>query len=241
MSFVKSNPAANDSSRIAALREEHERFFAEVADGLHALAQPLTIVRSAIAMLALAKEGDADCGRYVDLSSRQIERACKLFASVQELLASKTTLAEPEPIDCEKLLRRIVEDRTRSLDERGIQLVTTAPALPCLAFGDRNKTEQALSVAFETAVSVSLQGDVVKVDASAFDGFVEFAFQSSHKQDNDLKSSDRLNLSLAKANILSQQGRYSFTREPFRISLALPAHQPDMENSETIDCKACAG
>lgn len=241
MSFVKSNPAANDSARVAALREEHEQFFAEVADGLHALAQPLTIVRSAIAMLAMAKESGADCSRYMELSSRQIERTCQLFASVQNLLATRTALAEPEPIDCERLLSRIVEDRFRSLDERGIQLVTTVPALPCLAFGDHHRTEQALSAAFETAVSVSSPGDVVKVDASAFDGFIEITVQCSRKLDNDLKSSDRLNLSLAKANVLGQQGRYSFTTEPFRILLALPAHQPDMESSETIGCKACAG
>lgn len=239
MSFVKPSCTAEESTPMASLREQHERFCAEVAEGLHALAQPLTILRSAIALLAVAKENGGDCARYVELSARQIDRTCKLFASVQGLVASSTAPAEPEPIDIESLLARMVTNRSHTLDEVGIGLAAAAMKSPATAFGDPQRTEQALSAAFETAVSVSSAGDVVKVDSSVSDGFLEFSFESTSKRDNNLKSSDRLNLSLAKANILSQQGRYEFTAEPFRISLALPVHEPEEIESETLFCTAC--
>jgi hypothetical protein len=238
MNSVNPNCTVEESARVAALREEHERFCAEVAEGLHALAQPLTILRSAIALLANAKENGGNCTRYMDLSAGQIERACRLFTSVQGLLASRLVTADPEPIDFGNLLTRVIENRSHALDGLGIGLATDVSKLPAIAFGDLQRTEQALSAAFETAVSVSSAGDVVKVDSSVSDGFLEFAFQSTSKQDNNLKSADRLNLSLTKANILSQQGRYEFTSEPFRISLALPVRENEVTESENICCNA---
>jgi hypothetical protein len=235
MSSVKPSCTAEEF----ALRGEHEQFCAEVAEGLHALAQPLTILRSAIALLATAKENGGDCARYMELSARQIDRTGRLFASVQGLVASSTAPAELEPIDMESLVARMVAGRSHSLNQAGIGLAAPALKLPAAAFGDPQRTEQALSAAFETAVSVSSAGDVVKVDSSVSDGFFEFSFETTAKQDNNLKSSDRLNLSVAKANILSQQGRYEFTLEPFRISLALPVHQQEIADSETICCTAC--
>jgi len=220
-------------------REEQDAFCADVAEGLHALAQPLTILRSAILLMAAAKENGADCARYMNLSAAQIERACRLFSSLQGLMASRLTEAEPEAIDMTKLLARVIEERSHALDGRGVGLAADQMTMRTTVVGDLQRTEQALSAALETAVSVSSAGDVVKVDSSISDGFLECTFESTSRQDNSLKSSDRLNLSLTKANMLSQRGRYEFTQEPFRISLALPVHASVVTDSETICCTAC--
>jgi light-regulated signal transduction histidine kinase (bacteriophytochrome) len=240
MSSVKPNGNPNESDSAAALREEHERFCAELADGLHAMAQPLTILRSAIALLAMANEAGTDGTRYVTLSARQIDRTCQLFSSVQNLLGSRTVPAKREPIEIQNVVSQLIESRSQTLDERGIQLITIATNPGCMIHGDRQRTEQALAAAIETAISVSTAGDVVKVESSTTDGFLEFAVETSRNQENDLKSFDRLNLALAKTNILSQQGRYDFTMEPFRISLALPVQLTELENSENVCCEACA-
>src|SRR5580698_1814128 len=99
MSSVKPDGNSNELDSVSALREEHERFCAELADGLHALAQPLTILRSAIALLAMANEAGTDGTKYVTLSARQIDRTCQLFSSVQNLLGSRTAAAKQEPIE----------------------------------------------------------------------------------------------------------------------------------------------
>lgn len=239
MSFVNRNCTREEPARVTTLREEQEGFCSDLADGLHALAQPLTILRSAIALMAAAKENGGDCTRYMNLSTVQIERTCRLFSSVQGLLASRLAEADLEPIDIVSLLTRTIEERSDSIAALGIEVTADLPTAPAMAFGDLQRTEQALAAAFETMVSVSSAGDVIQVDSSVSDGFFECALQTTSKQDNSLKSPDRLHLSLAKANMLSQQGRYEFTQEPLRISLALPVHALEVTDSETICCTAC--
>ncbi len=237
MSFVKPNRSAETAMRMAALLEEHEQFCAEVADGLHTLAQPLTILRSAIAMLAMGKNGGAENGRYVEMSVRQIERTCELFSSVQELLAAKMVPAEHEAIDIRSLLTEIIENRAQTLSERGIGLVVAMPASLGTTYGDLQRTRQAMSAAFDTVVAASSAGDIVKVDTCASEELLEIALEGTCRLDNGLKSFERLNLSLTRANILSQQGQYQFTEEPFRISLALPTRQLYLKDSEITCCE----
>jgi hypothetical protein len=139
------------------------------------------------------------------------------------------------------LLSRVIEDRSQALNELGIRLDAGWPECPCTAFGDPQRTQQAISAALDATVAASSSGDSVKVDTFTTKGFLEVSFESTGKIDNGFKSFDRLNLSVARANILSQQGLYQFTQEPFRISLALPAHELELENSETHCCAAHAG
>jgi len=221
------------------LREEHDRFCAELADGLHALAQPLTIVRSAIALLAAAGENGAHPARYVDMSARQMERTCQIFASVQGLLATRLVPAACEPLDLPLLFARIAQDHASKLAERGIRLEQSARPLPEPVVADRLRTEQAIAAALQTAISASSSGDVIQMDTSQSDESFEVRLQSTCRTENSLNSFDRLHLSLARANMLSQHGGYRFTPEPFCIALMLPARQPQLEKNEHIDYTAC--
>ena len=238
MSFVKPNRSAENAMRMAALLEEHEQFCAEVADGLHTLAQPLTILRSAIAMMAMGKDGGTENKRYLELSVRQIERTCQLFSSLQDLLAAKTVSVESEPIDIACLLSQTIEDCSEILQERGVGLTMDISESADTVYGDPQRTRRAIAGAIEVAASVSSAGDVIKIDTSASEDVLEISVESTCRLDNGLKSLERLHLSLTRANILSQRGQYQFTEEPFRISLALPARQPDSETGETVCCAA---
>ncbi len=233
------NTEATTEAACRGEREEHERFCADMANGLHAMAQPLTILRSAVALLAMAGGGETDSVRYVELSTRQIDRACQIFASLQDLVASQLIPAKEEPIELESLLAETIQDRIGALDTLGIGI--TAPATDGMgrALGDRRRMAQALAAAIETAAATSGVGAVIQVDASAVDGFIECAIRTTRRKDNDLNSSNRLTLALVKVNMQSQQGRYHFNQEPFRISLALPAYQNDPQKSETICCETC--
>jgi light-regulated signal transduction histidine kinase (bacteriophytochrome) len=247
MSSVKPDPAAEESDALAALhkeRREHEQFCVELADGLHALAQPLTIVRSAISLLDLARESSADSDRptadssrysaesdrYIDMSGRQIDRACQIFASIQALLAAHIVPASCQPVEIEDLLLHIVADRSQRLDEKGIGLAASS-AIGAV-FADRNRIEQAIVAAITAAASVAAAGEVIQIDTSRCEEQIEFIIQCTGKLENSLSSSERLNLSVARASVLSQQGRYRFTQEPFRISFALPALQQQIEKHQ---------
>ena len=63
-----------------ALAEPSSLLHAELADGLHAMAQPLTILRGAMCALTLREEMEPANRRYLDMSAKQVDRLCDLMA-----------------------------------------------------------------------------------------------------------------------------------------------------------------
>jgi hypothetical protein len=74
--------------------EEFDRFYASLAEGLHALAQPLTILRSSIPALCREEAGTEKQRNYLNISKVEVERACELFGAMQELLVAARSRAE---------------------------------------------------------------------------------------------------------------------------------------------------
>src|ERR1700739_1868512 len=126
MSSVKHNGLEDGSHSTAALGErfeaEHDSFTADLADGLHAMAQPLTILRSTIAMLSLSTDAEPSRSRCLDISVRQIDRTCRLFASLQERVVSQLEPPDRKPIDLEELLTRKIEDHACDYQKLGVAI-----------------------------------------------------------------------------------------------------------------------
>jgi hypothetical protein len=87
MSYDLPRESLNLSSRPASDGvDERARLCGDIADGLHALAQPLTILRGALGALALRERIAPQNSRYLDMSTRQIERMCDLISRIQKRL-----------------------------------------------------------------------------------------------------------------------------------------------------------
>jgi light-regulated signal transduction histidine kinase (bacteriophytochrome) len=202
--------------------DERARFFTNLSEGLHAMAQPLTILRSSVAASAAPGVDATKQRRYLDLSSQQIERACSLFECLQDLVITSVIKADCAPIDLAELLATVAKDQRAVLLASGIELrVVTPTGLPT-AMGDRNRALQALSAALNIAASVSATGDVVELLISTRSGYVELIVRNDRVHGRLLNSSERLSLSLAQANILSQRGQYEYAEDPFCASMTLP-------------------
>lgn len=222
MSCAKLSPEAPASNLSGAAKDETRQFYAEVADGLHALAQPLTILRSAIEMIGVCRQSEADYGRYVELSSANIQRACDLFGALQGLMASRLTPTKNDMVDVGAIVSRVVEEKTLALQGHDIEIIAAIPDSPQLVACDPERTEQAVSGAIEAAVAVLGPGDAAQLHVFEADGFVEVRIMSACREKPRPNAAARLNLSMARADILSQQGRYYFIDDPFYVSLALP-------------------
>lgn len=59
---------------------------AGLADGLHAMAQPLTILRGAAGALQLSSSVSVADRRYVEMCAVQAERLCEMIASLRDRL-----------------------------------------------------------------------------------------------------------------------------------------------------------
>ncbi len=198
------------------------RLCANISQGLHALAQPLTILRSAVAASNAPGVAPLDRQRYLELSSLHVERTCGLFECLQDLVIASQIEAECEPVELSEVLADVVEDRKTVLQTSGIELRVVAPTGTPTLQGDAARTLQALSAALKIAASVSSPGDAVELLVATRNGFVELVLQNKRIHGQALNSAQRLTLALAETNVRSQQGKYECVEDPLRVFIALP-------------------
>ncbi|HEX4036771.1 MAG TPA: hypothetical protein VHX37_01820 [Acidobacteriaceae bacterium] len=210
-----------------AAHPERARFYADLVNGLHAMAQPLTILRSAMEMLTLPNGGMIDQRRYLEMSSRQVARTCGMFASLQDLVETQLIEAQRVRFDLWDLLMPLIENQRRMLGDTRIEIIAARPESRVAVWGDAGRTEQALAAVLKLAGAVSISGDVIELRAVKADGYMELTCENARRHGKPMDSSERLSLAVAEANILSQNGRYDAVEDPFRVSLALPVENLD--------------
>jgi signal transduction histidine kinase len=88
-----------EASPAAESIESFDRIYASLAEGLHALAQPLTILRSSIPALCREEAGTEKQRNYLRISKYEVERACELFGAMQDLLIAARSHAERAPVE----------------------------------------------------------------------------------------------------------------------------------------------
>jgi hypothetical protein len=199
--------------------------YSELANGLHAMVQPLTIVRGALGALSLSQAVPPEQARYLEMSSAQIDRMCELMSSLQSLLEASQYQADCVTVSIWELIEPILEEIGPVLEQSGVRIVADKPAKPqepMFAIADPARTESAFRAALKTVASVASRGDVVQVYILPRNGFVDATIQIANRHGKNLSSAHRLSLALAQANIRSQQGVYECIEDPLCISLKLP-------------------
>jgi signal transduction histidine kinase len=184
------------------------------------MAQPLTILRSALA--AAPDSDEARRRHYLAISAEQIERLCGLFESIQDLVISSQNAAECLPFDLSQLLTPLLKDRRAALKAAGVQLSVSIEDGLNPVVGDAARTGQAVLAALDIAVGTASKGEVIEVSVESRSGSAEMVVQNYRAHGKALNSTQRLSLALAVANIQSQRGRLDWADDPFRVSLALP-------------------
>jgi light-regulated signal transduction histidine kinase (bacteriophytochrome) len=202
--------------------QDRSQFLAHMTEGLHALAQPLTILRSSVPALAAVDISPAKQQRYLELSVRQVHRACSLFECLQDLMIAGQTQADCAPINLSTMVAAVAEDQQEALLELGVELRVLLPVDLPTALGDDTRTRQVLSAGLSVAALVSTAGDVIQVTATTRHQCVELIFEKDRDHGIPLESHERLNLRLAQTNMLSQQGEYECSEAPFKVRLAWP-------------------
>jgi hypothetical protein len=205
----------------AARTDGSPKFHAELANGLHAMAQPLTVVRGAIEALRMPPAASRNPTRYLDLASEQIERACDLFGCVQDLMASRLVEARRERFDWQEVVTSVVAHHTARLQPHGIGLTVTQGAPWRPANGDPQRAERAVSAALGAAAALASRGDTIHLMLDSSMDVNELRIFNPRTPIQGVNSSTRLYLSLAEENIFSQNGAYQFTENPFSVSLVL--------------------
>jgi hypothetical protein len=244
MSFVMPSVAVDNASSSGADVCELDRLYANLTNGMHAMAQPLTVLRSAVAACSMPGVTAEAREFYLNVSSEQVERACAQFLSMRELLIATQNPAACVPIDLSELLSFLAESQGEICGESGvgIEIVASETLRPIL--GDKERTLQSLVALLRIAVSLSKTGDTVALLVTSCIGTIALTVQNQHTHGRNLSSSERLNLSVAETNIRSQNGNYELMPDPFRVTLTLPTQAEDLatdkdgwQDAPTVQCR----
>jgi K+-sensing histidine kinase KdpD len=209
-------------NRVHASGDRTSPLLTDLANGLHAMAQPLTILRGALGALTLTNATSADQERYLDMSTKQLERTCALLSNLQRLLDVALFEAARTNVDLWEVVAPVLEDLETALQDKGIRIEATKPDHDLVGMIDAGRTEQGLRAALEAAASASSRDDVIFLSILPRTGSIDLVVRT-RSTGRHLNSSDRLNLSLVEASIRSQQGVVECSEDPFRITIKIPA------------------
>jgi signal transduction histidine kinase len=197
----------------------------ELADGLHAMAQPLTILRGAMCALTFQDHIEPASRRYLDMSTKQVDRLCDLMAGMQNLLHAMQTKNKFASFDLMELLDPILEQQQAAACESGVQIAVTKPEHPLYVFGEEQGVEQACSAALKAAIAFSHANDRLEVQIAPHNGFASLTLRNegfnASSRGKNLGSFERFYLTVIESIIRSQCGVYEFTDIPFSMSLHL--------------------
>ena len=132
---------------------------ARLADGLHAMAQPLTILRGVIGAMQLSEKVESGDRRYVDMSADQVGRLCDMLANLRCLLDVAQSEAVSSPQEWHELVGCVLEDYEGVLPTSGVRIVVAYPDHFMRVLADAARTEQAMRAALDMAKALASHGD----------------------------------------------------------------------------------
>jgi signal transduction histidine kinase len=191
-----------------------------LSHGLHAAAQPLTILRASLSNTDEMTVTDLQL--LVGNSAREVERVCTLFSYMQQLVTNeslKPRIAETEIIS-------LVDEVTDGLDllfrESEIELKLVLPDVCNMVAIDSMRTRQALSRVLLLTHAISNTGDTIELTVTPSSHLVQIVVTNPQRCPSILSAEAQLSMALAEANIRNQRGRFQYALNPFCVCLELP-------------------
>jgi signal transduction histidine kinase len=191
-----------------------------LSHGLHAAAQPLTILRASLS--------NTDEMTLTELrllaanSAKEVERICTLFSYMQQLVINESV----EPRIAEAEIVSLMDDVTDGLEllfrESEMALKIVLPDVCNTVVIDSVRTRQALSSVMLIAHAISHKGDTIELTATSSSHSVQIVVANSQRNPSILNAEARLSMALAETNIQNQRGSFKYDLNPFYVCVELP-------------------
>jgi hypothetical protein len=234
MSCVLPNKNALESG-VSAGADSLAQLCMELDEGLHALAQPLTILRGALDVLTMRGAVPPESSRYLEMSHTQVEHLCNLLSGLRNLLDA----AQSEPKYTENclwnLLVTVLENRQAESRNSTRRIAVAKPDCDFRMMADPVQTEQALHAALNAAEAQSQSPGDICMDISRRDGFANLNLSCTRSKGEKLTAINRLHLLVAEANVRKQHGLYEFSEYPFQISIKFPLLDEEERITEVVN------
>jgi hypothetical protein len=216
------NKNALESGAPAGDAESQAWLCRELDEGLHALAQPLTILRGALGVLTLRGAVPPEASRYLEMSNTQVDHLCNLVSGLRNLLDGVQFEPACKEIDLWNLIASVLENRQAESRNSFQRIALAKPDCEFRVMADPVRTEQALHAALNAMEAQSQSPDDICIDISRRDGFANLNLLCTRSTEKSLTAMHRLHLLVAEVNVRKQQGFYECSEFPFQISINFP-------------------
>lgn len=203
-------------------RTASEVLCSNLSQGIHAAAQPLTILRVSLCKANTDRMGIRELQELASSSAREVERVCALFSCLQQFVATENIVPVLSSFPISPLIAHVSDGFNLLFQEDGMFFrATVQDGCPSVLI-DRSRTLQALSGVILVAHSVSHGTDTIGLVASSSFNGVQIVVQNLSSSVGAMNAEQKLSMALAQASIRSQHGDLNWTGQPFSVQIDLP-------------------
>jgi hypothetical protein len=199
-----------------------ETIFSQLSQGMHAAAQPLTILLASLTEANTDQMNTVELRQLTESSAVQVQRVCTLFRYLQQLLLVESTKARLCPTPTLPLLAHVVEGVDLLFRKAGVSLSLRMPNSCQPILIDRARTIQALTSVLLIAHAVSRATDTVDFILASTPDMVQIIVRNLNSRTTRMNAEGSLSMAVAEANIRSQQAGFSLSLQPFHVQVKLP-------------------
>jgi len=203
-----------------------EKLCSNLAEGFHAAAQPLTILRGTLDSTGADRRTLRDFRELIAHSSTEVRRLCTLYKCMNELVLVESVEAQLVATPILPLLASAASGVNFLLKKDAVRLTSMTNETSLAVLIDRERTLKALTSSLRIASTVSRMQEPVELFASPISSStVQVVLQTVDSSTCSLDAETRLEIALAEANICSQEALFSLTLQPFRVQIELQRAQ----------------
>ena len=195
---------------------------ANLAQGIHAAAQPLAVLLASLSNDYTDRMNTNELRELTASSAAEIKRVCTLFSCLQQLVLAESIKPQLSPTPLLPLLAYAADGVNLLFQQDGISLRSVLPDTCPPVLIHRSRTLQALSRVLLIVHGLSRAQDTVELIASAFADGVQIVIQNLNLSADPINAETRLSMAVAEANMRSQQARLSLILQPFTVCIELP-------------------
>lgn len=199
-----------------------EILYSNLAQGIHAAAQPLAVLLASLSKAHTDRMNSAELRKLTASSAVEVQRVCTLFSCLQQLVMAESIKPQLSPTPILPLIAYAADGVNLLFQQDGITFTSVMPDSCPPALIDRARTLQALSSVLLVAHQLSATRDTVELVASSSAKAVQIVVRNANLSLAVINPEVSLSMAVAEANMRSQQADLSLSLQPFTVHIDLP-------------------
>jgi len=208
-----------------------ETFLKSLADSLHQMAQPLSIIQASMELALLRKTTGEQFGEVAQNVLDQVARAVETLRFTSQMARYQQPASDEANLLLSDVLHAAVEDLSRTLSTAQIKLALDHSGREREIKFSRTRLRQLFFYILQAVQHLSQPGDMIHIGLQAHAGNIKLRiFQSpEHKTTNVPKASDESfatrSLALAEAIVVGAGAEFQLNLNPLLIVVDFPVRR----------------